>query len=207
MLRLCCLLALVASSALALTLPERADLTFVTGRGAVVGMGKIDGGRLDLVFEAGFTGPATLLLTTPGGEATVVDVMIGRGGQVLVIDGEGIHDLSATFLASGGSVRVSFVAVVEAEADAGEEQGLVGATEVEDALRDDADSGKEIGSSDGDDSSDGDEASDGEVASDGDVDSSDDNDDIEHKTEGPAAPEGSDWNEERDTEETLPGDR
>jgi hypothetical protein len=199
-LRLCCLLALVASSALALTLPDRAELTFVTSRGAVVGVGKIDGDRLDLVFKAGFSGPATLLLTTPAGGATVVDVMVGPDGQVLVIDGHGIHQLSDTFVSSGGSVEVSFVAVVEAEADAGDEQGLVGATEVEDALRDDADSGKEIGSSDGDDSSDGDEASDGEL------DSSDDNDDTEPKTEEPAAPDGSDWNEERDTEETLPGD-
>jgi hypothetical protein len=199
-LRLGCLLALVASPALALTLPDQAELTFVTSRGAVVGVGEIAGGSLELVLEAGFSGPATLLLTTPAGEATAMDVMVGRDGQVLVIDGQGIHQLSDTFVSSGGSVEVSFVAVVEAEADAGEEQGPVGATELEDALRDDADSGKEIGSSDGEDSSDGDEASDG------DVDSSDDNDDTKHKTEGPAAPEGSDWNVERDTEETLPGD-
>jgi hypothetical protein len=200
MLRLCGLLALVASSASALTFPDQADLTFVTSRGSVVGVGEIDGGRLELVLETGFTGPAILLLTTPEGEATVVDVMVGRDGQVLVIDGQGIHQLSDTFVSSGGSVDVSFVGVVEAEADADEELGPAGATEVEDALRGDADSGKEIGSSDGDDSSDGDEASDGEV------DSNDDNDDTEHKTEGPAAPDGSDWNEEWETEETLPGD-
>lgn len=105
------LLGLGMSGAAALELPGNGEVVAVTTEGnAVVGVGVLAGGILELELENGYEGFAHLLIVDRNGAVESVEVMIGANGNVIATLDDEFTPLDLVLARAGVELTVSATA-------------------------------------------------------------------------------------------------
>ena len=104
-------LTLGLSTALALNLPEQAELVVVSEAGAIIGIGDLTDGILTLELIAGNNGFAKLLVVDAEGILQAAEVMVNADGSVTLILDTGFVSLGSLAADAG----VAYAAELDAE--------------------------------------------------------------------------------------------
>jgi hypothetical protein len=117
------ILAIGLTTALAIELPSNTSLTLISSNGAVVGVGELEEGELELDLLADFTGLVTFTSVDAEGNVIVLDATVTEGGKVTLIDTATLEffGLEEVVAALGGQVEISFEDDLDADDLAQEE--------------------------------------------------------------------------------------
>jgi hypothetical protein len=175
------ILAIGLTTASAIELPSNTSLTLISSNGAVVGVGELEDGELELDLLADFTGLVTFTSVDAEGNVIVLDATVAEGGKVTLIDTATLEffGLEEVVAALGGQVEISFEDDLDADDLAQEE--------------DEHSDHDEDGDEDGPESEDGD--------GDDDADEDDDEDDEDEDTDDEGDEDTDDEDDESDDED------
>ncbi|MEJ2359190.1 MAG: hypothetical protein P8Y13_14090, partial [Deinococcales bacterium] len=108
-------LMIVGSLVFAQALPDQSTLTLTTSDGTLVGSGTYVGGNLTVDVLTGYSGDATLTVTTRGGDTLTYDVTVNPDGSVsLTSSSEPLQDINPSVKARGGTITFDQVDTVTA---------------------------------------------------------------------------------------------
>lgn len=100
--------ALFVTVASAVTLPEDASVTLTSDAGAVIGVGEITDGDLNLTIETGANGFITITFEGEDGAVVTFDGMIDADGKLLLVNEDELTDLATNVEEAGGEPEIEF---------------------------------------------------------------------------------------------------